>query len=119
MNYLESSYFFDYDSKIIQELIAEYENGSFSEKEKAVSSHTLQYYGYLKRFRINFATKEDVDMERTDILIQGEDYKFPYPGKKKKSGKKRKRKGKKVGRNSPCPCGSGKKYKKCCMGKDM
>ena len=28
------------------------------------------------------------------------------------------RKGKKVGRNDPCPCGSGKKYKKCC-GKDL
>jgi hypothetical protein len=26
--------------------------------------------------------------------------------------------GKKVGRNDPCPCGSGKKYKKCCLGKD-
>ncbi|MBK9609279.1 MAG: UPF0149 family protein [Betaproteobacteria bacterium] len=25
----------------------------------------------------------------------------------------------KVGRNDPCPCGSGKKYKKCCMAKDM
>jgi len=24
----------------------------------------------------------------------------------------------KVNRNDPCPCGSGKKYKKCCMGKD-
>lgn len=24
----------------------------------------------------------------------------------------------KVGRNDPCPCGSGKKYKKCCMKKD-
>lgn len=24
---------------------------------------------------------------------------------------------KKIGRNSPCPCGSGKKYKKCCMNK--
>ena len=23
----------------------------------------------------------------------------------------------KKGRNEPCPCGSGKKYKKCCMGK--
>jgi tetratricopeptide (TPR) repeat protein len=23
----------------------------------------------------------------------------------------------KVGRNDPCPCGSGKKYKKCCLGK--
>ena len=25
----------------------------------------------------------------------------------------------KVGRNDPCPCGSGLKYKKCCLGKDM
>ena len=24
------------------------------------------------------------------------------------------KKGEKVGRNEPCPCGSGKKYKKCC-----
>lgn len=24
---------------------------------------------------------------------------------------------KKIGRNDPCPCGSGKKYKKCCLGK--
>ena len=23
----------------------------------------------------------------------------------------------KVDRNDPCPCGSGKKYKKCCLGK--
>lgn len=23
----------------------------------------------------------------------------------------------KIGRNDPCPCGSGKKYKKCCIGK--
>ncbi len=25
----------------------------------------------------------------------------------------------KIGRNSPCPCGSGKKYKKCCSGKEL
>ena len=25
----------------------------------------------------------------------------------------------KIGRNTPCPCGSGKKYKKCCMKKDQ
>ena len=23
----------------------------------------------------------------------------------------------KIGRNAPCPCGSGKKYKKCCLNK--
>lgn len=27
-------------------------------------------------------------------------------------------KDKKIGRNDPCPCGSGKKYKQCCMNKD-
>ena len=26
---------------------------------------------------------------------------------------------KRIGRNDPCPCGSGKKYKKCCLGKDL
>ena len=29
------------------------------------------------------------------------------------------REGDKVGRNEPCPCGSGKKYKKCCLGKAL
>lgn len=28
-------------------------------------------------------------------------------------------KGDKVGRNDPCPCGSGKKYKKCCLNKEQ
>ena len=28
------------------------------------------------------------------------------------------RSGKKIGRNEPCPCGSGKKYKQCCMNKE-
>ncbi len=28
------------------------------------------------------------------------------------------KKTKKIGRNDPCPCGSGKKYKKCCLHKD-
>src|SRR5512136_2603068 len=25
----------------------------------------------------------------------------------------------KINRNAPCPCGSGKKYKQCCLGKDQ
>lgn len=25
----------------------------------------------------------------------------------------------KIGRNDPCPCGSGKKYKSCCIGKPI
>ncbi len=29
------------------------------------------------------------------------------------------RDGRKIGRNEPCPCGSGKKFKKCCLDKEM
>ena len=25
----------------------------------------------------------------------------------------------KIGRNDPCPCGSGKKYKKCCIDREI
>jgi hypothetical protein len=36
------------------------------------------------------------------------------PVTKKKAAKAKR----KIGRNDPCPCGSGKKYKKCCLDKD-
>ena len=42
---------------------------------------------------------------RSDLLKQLVDIKPPAPRPEKQ---------KKVGRNDPCPCGSGKKYKKCC-----
>jgi len=29
------------------------------------------------------------------------------------------RKPPKVGRNEPCPCGSGKKFKKCCLEREI
>ena len=31
--------------------------------------------------------------------------------------KKSKKNKTKIGRNDPCPCGSGRKYKKCCLNK--
>lgn len=37
------------------------------------------------------------------------EYPKPMPSQREKA---------KVGRNEPCPCGSGKKYKKCCAGAD-
>ena len=35
-------------------------------------------------------------------------------GEEAVAAKPEKREGEKVGRNASCPCGSGKKYKKCC-----
>ncbi|MDO9517047.1 MAG: SEC-C domain-containing protein [Methanosarcinaceae archaeon] len=43
-----------------------------------------------------------------NIFLDDDPFEFEYEDQLKKI---------KVGRNEPCPCGSGKKYKKCCMGK--
>ena len=61
-------------------------------------------------FRIQIAEPEKVEEmrkpEERQMFFSGSD----EPEKKKPV----KRSAKKVGRNAPCPCGSGKKYKKCC-----
>ncbi|MDK2807723.1 MAG: hypothetical protein PWP24_456 [Clostridiales bacterium] len=51
------------------------------------------------------------EMEAWEVLLSPERRKELYR-EQKKSGTIVKEK--KVGRNDPCPCGSGKKYKKCC-----
>ena len=63
-------------------------------------------------FLVQVRTNQEVKRERvaketgTAAAAKGEVKKSPI------------KKDKKVGPNDPCPCGSGKKYKKCCMQKD-
>ena len=60
----------------------------------------------IEDFRKQILTMElPSEAMRFDLLQQLADIKSdtPPPGKQKK-----------VGRNDPCPCGSGKKYKRCC-----
>ena len=61
-------------------------------------------------FRIQIAEPEaieDIHKPREQRLV----YSGDGPPQKRKPVKRESRK---IGRNSPCPCGSGKKYKKCC-----
>jgi preprotein translocase subunit SecA len=62
-------------------------------------------------FRIQLAEQDDLEE-----LHKPQEQKLIFSGSEGESpGKKPvKRARKKVGRNAPCPCGSGKKYKKCC-----
>jgi preprotein translocase subunit SecA len=62
-------------------------------------------------FRVRLMTQQE--QTPMNVNTQGEDDKRPG----KVSGQKTIKKSKKVGRNDPCPCGSGKKYKKCCYPK--
>jgi len=56
-----------------------------------------------------------------EIMEEERKHLRPLPEEEYKAGSQGEQtvvKGKKVGRNDPCPCGSGKKYKKCCLGKN-
>ncbi|HII02819.1 TPA: DUF1186 domain-containing protein [Methanosarcinaceae archaeon] len=46
-------------------------------------------------------------------------WKISYENQRIPDRLKRMLKPEKIGRNDPCPCGSGKKYKKCCMKKNL
>ena len=63
-------------------------------------------------FLVQVRTNQEVKRER---VAKETGTAAPSKGEVKKSPVK---KDKKVGPNDPCPCGSGKKYKKCCMQKD-
>jgi preprotein translocase subunit SecA len=71
-----------------------------------------------KLFAVQIAKEEapremKVERKQTFIISRGEE----GAGGRTEDGKgvTVRREGKKVGRNDPCPCGSGRKYKKCCL----
>ena len=61
-------------------------------------------------FRIQISEPKRID----DLKRPKEQIMFFSGGDEPQKKKPVKRNQKKVGRNAPCPCGSGKKYKKCC-----
>ena len=76
-----------------------------------------------KLFAIQIAKEEEVkemkvERKQTFILSRGEDVQRAGGETEDGKGVTVRREGKKVGRNDPCPCGSGKKYKRCCLLKE-
>ncbi len=67
-------------------------------------------------YRVEPVSEEEMAERRRRMVEQMKSrFRFSAPAKSSGQTKPRtvKRKGRKVGRNEPCPCGSGKKYKKC------
>jgi len=71
-----------------------------------------------KSQRLRFGINKDFKWEQSDAMDEATND-LPKPqslkGKNKANFKTVTRKSKKIGRNEKCPCGSGKKYKKCCL----
>jgi preprotein translocase subunit SecA len=60
--------------------------------------------------------KELLNIKKENIVVQRTQVAKPVTTShgEETAKKPKKRSSEKVGRNDPCPCGSGKKYKKCC-----
>lgn len=85
--------------------LVEYKNEGYKLFEDMLNSIDDSVVG--RFFKVRLVKREEIQKR-----IEGNDSR---PGKVGKQGTVRRIK--KVGRNDPCPCGSGKKYKKCCYPK--
>ena len=95
------------DSQAVDELIANYaQRADYAEGE------------YVKYAVMGIADLDAIPEEKKNLPLGDDDNPIPFIKFEPVSNKSQKRKEHTVGRNAPCPCGSGKKYKKCCMGKN-
>ena len=87
-----------------------YKKEGFEMFQDMISRVKEETLGILFRIQIT-------EPDKIDDLRQPKEQELVFSGgdnAETTSKKPVKRTGKKVGRNAPCPCGSGKKYKKCC-----
>ncbi len=68
----------------------------------------------LVEFSARFKTNGEEQEHLETAIFSREKERWVYAGQMPSRGQTVRRETPKVGRNDPCPCGSGKKYKKCC-----
>ncbi len=90
---------------------------AFSEMIDLVNSDVVNRFF---RYRLTRETAERARRRQESFANSPEPDAGPGAPRRQKTTPRVKRDsvGKKLGRNDPCPCGSGKKYKKCCWDKD-
>jgi len=65
-------------------------------------------------FAAHFTSNGQKQTHFETALFEKIDGRWLYSGMEETQGQTIRRDAPKIGRNDPCPCGSGKKYKKCC-----
>ena len=77
-----------------------------------IQAETVKHL-FRTKFGVQIVKREEVE---TDLSRAAENF-DSSENKEEETDVKPVKKGEKIGRNDPCPCGSGKKYKNCCMNK--
>ena len=79
--------------------------------------HTIKSQTISTLFRIQVVHEEELEALEEERRRREQPMEFRHGGGEEEEERPRapvRREGEKIGRNQPCPCGSGKKYKKCC-----
>ncbi len=83
---------------------------------------TLVALGAILAFLLGYVGRMGEDISHALASLQEEDEEDEEDGEDEEYPPLRlapdRREGKPVSRNAPCPCGSGKKYKRCCLGRE-
>jgi preprotein translocase subunit SecA len=84
--------------------LREYQFEGFAMFEEMIASVQEEVAKYALKSQVQLVVREEVAKERVVVESSGEKEQRRSPVRKKQ---------KSIGRNEPCPCGSGKKYKHC------
>ena len=109
--------YFQIEKEIYEQLLSnpdEEVKGTVKELAEKYGQEVLTMVGFLDG--INESLKEENPIETMDedtVVSLAFDKEKLYKNIEQRESRTV-RKGKKIGRNDPCPCGSGKKYKQCC-----
>lgn len=99
----------------MQEIISYLERFGFMKEEKTAAELMEHYTNFALTSKM-WSLKGHSPAELEEIKIKNASL---VPKKMKNNVVKFVPRSSTVGRNDPCPCGSGKKYKKCCLHKDL
>ncbi len=94
--------------------LVEYQKETFLAFEEMIASVKDKVVGLIYKAKIRSEEKKEVFGEGRKNLVHSKYSPLQKKEPVKKKPQAPKATTKKVGRNDPCPCGSGKKYKKCC-----
>ncbi|MBI5418438.1 preprotein translocase subunit SecA [Candidatus Poribacteria bacterium] len=92
--------------------LIEYKHEGYEVFMSMIETIKEEIINYIFRLQIVSPEREVQEQQRrrTPMFLNVDTSESKTPAKKDEASR--------VGRNDPCPCGSGKKYKKCCIGKD-
>jgi preprotein translocase subunit SecA len=82
--------------------LVEYQNEAFSTFQELIFNFQEEFLRYMYHIQVVKA-EEKPSLHMVEGGGEGTEKRKPEPARSDK-----------VGRNAPCPCGSGKKYKHCC-----